>query len=249
MTTSQVMVDAATIHLLQRNISLSFKKDQQNVVRNTGNSIFFTNMSCLDSLVPNTFRRRVFTKAGDSHIFAKQELCFLIKETCKKCKKFLNVKEIKEGWENNENDFEAFCIGCKQKFTPSLRIRVGLEIGHETKTSNKESTIFVSPVALRALVRYLLEDTKNKFKLDIELFRIYNAVIFWNLIWHFNDCGLPFEFMLPYEKEVFNVINSFVIVGEEVPIKTKVDKEVQTDWNLVNIDQAIRKYHEKIKSK
>ena len=244
MTTSMVMVDAATIHLLQRNISLSFKKDQQNV-RNTRNSIFFTNTSSVDSLIPNIYRKRVFTKMGDTNIFAKQDLCFLIKETCKNCKKFLNVKEIKEGWSNTETDFESFCIGCKEKFTPSIKIRIGLEIGHKIKTSNKESTIFLSPVALRGLVRYLLEDPKNKFQLDIELFRVYNSIIFWNLIWHFNDNCLPFEFMLPYEKEVLNVRSSFVIVGEEISQKKYVDKEVQTDWNIINIDKALKQLHEK----
>ena len=240
------MVDAATVHLLQRIISLSFKKDQKSALRNSGIGIFSTNMSSYDNLGPNLFRRRVFTKAGETHIFAKQELCFLLKETCKKCKKFLSIKEIKEGWQNTEYAFESFCTGCKEMYIPSLRVRVGLEVGHENKTSNIENTIFVSPRALKALVRDLLIDYKVKFKLDIELFRIYNAIIFWNLIWHFNDFGLPFEFMLPYEQDVLDVNNSFIIVGEEVAEKKKEDKEVQTDWNLVNIDKAIMKYHEKL---
>ena len=33
---------------------------------------------------------------------------------------------------------------------------------------------------------------------------------------------------------------------EEKRKKKKEDKEVQTDWNLVNIDKAIMKYHEKL---
>ena len=246
MTNSHVMVDAATVHLLQRIISLSFKKDQINSVRNVESHNFFTNTSSIECAGPNVHRRRVFTKAGDSHIFAKQELCFLIKETCKKCKKHLNIKEIKEGWQDTPYNFEALCAGCKEKYIPSIRVRIGLEIGHETKTSNRENTIFVSPRSLRALVRDLLDDPKNKFKLEIELFRIYNAVIFWNLIWHFNDSGLPFEFMLPYEQEVVNVNYSFVVVGEEVSAKKKVDKEVQTDWNMINISRAIAKQQKKL---
>lgn len=243
MTSSHVMVDAATVHLLQRIISLSFKKDQQNVVKNVGNSIFFTNVSYFESAAPNIFRRRVFTKAGDSHIFAKQELCFLIKETCKNCHRFLTIKEIKEGWQENEYDFEATCAGCKDKYMPNLRVRIGLEVGHETKTSNRENTIFASPRSLKALVRDLLDDQRSKFRLEIELFRIYNPVIFWNLIWHFNDLGLPFEFMLPYEQEVFDVKQSFVVVGEE----KKVDKEVQTDWNSVNLELAMGQLRKKLK--
>lgn len=251
MTSTHVMVDAATVHLLQRIISLSFKKDQQNAVKLTG-SIFLTDMSGMSNFEnsnANVFRRRVFTKAGESHIFAKQELCFLIKETCKKCKKFLSIKEIKEGWQNNEYVFESFCTGCRDIYVPNLRVRVGLEVGHENKTSNRETTIFVSPRALKALVRDLLESPATKFKLDIELYRIYNSMIFWNLIWHFNDNELPFEFILPYEQEVIDVRNSFLIVQEEFQVKTKQDKQVQTDWNLVNIDSAIKKYHEALNKK
>jgi hypothetical protein len=246
MTDSQVMVDAATVHLLQRILSLSIKKDQKHAVKNTGNSIFYTNSLINDNFMPNTYRRRVFTKAGDHHIFAKQELCFLIKETCKKCHKFLSIAEIKSGWQNTAYIFESTCPGCKEKYIPSLRIRIGLEVGHDQKTSNRENTIFVSPITLRSMIKDLLDDPIYKFRLEIDLMRIYNAIIFWNLIWHFNNLGLPFEFMLPYEQEVIDVKNSFVIVGEEIGKKVKVDKETQTDWNLVNIDQAIRKYNETI---
>ena len=101
------------------------------------------------------------------------------------------------------------------------------------------------------MISDLLKEGKNKFKLEIELFRVYNSLIFWNLIWHFNDLGLPFEFMLPYEEEAEDVKSSFIVVEEEKKRKTirnKENKEVQTDWNLVNIDQAIKKYNEMLKS-
>lgn len=240
MTDSQVMVDAATIHLLQRILALSIKKDQKQPKH--PNSIFFTNSPINENFVPNVYRRRVFTKANDSHIFAKQELCFLIKETCSDCKKFLNLKEIQCGWQSDPYVFDCFCTGCKEKYTPNLRVRIGLEVGHQQKTSNKENTIFFSPWNLKALVNDMLTDPSNKFKLDVELFRIYNANVFWNLIWHFNNYQLPFEFMLPYEEEVVNVKSSFIIVGDESEPKVKVDKEVQTLWSMKNIEDAINRY-------
>lgn len=240
MTDSQVMVDAATIHLLQRILALSIKKDQKQV--KSPNSIFFTNSPINDNFMPNVYRRRVFTKQNDSHIFAKQELCFLIKETCKSCSKFLNSKEVQEGWQSNDcSSFECVCTGCKVKYTPNLRVRIGLEIGHQQKTSNKENTIFFSPTTLKELVNALLSDPATKFKLEIELFRIYNANIFWNLIWHFNNTQLPFEFMLPYEHEVVDIKSSFIIVGEEVKSKEKVDKEVQTEWTQSRIEEFLKR--------
>jgi hypothetical protein len=238
MTDSQVMVDAATIHLLQRILALSIKKDQKQV--KSPNSIFFTNSPINDNFMPNIYRRRVFSKPNDSHIFAKQELCFLIKETCKNCQKFLNSKEVQEGWQSNMDSFDCFCTGCKEKYTPNLRVRIGLEVGHQQKTSNKETTIFFSPTALKALIIALLADNKTKFKLDVELFRIYNANLFWNLIWHFNNSQLPFEFMLPYEQEVVDIRSSFIVVSEETQEKVKVDKEVQTEWTNEKIQEYLK---------
>jgi hypothetical protein len=190
--------------------------------------------------MPNIYRRRVFSKPNDSHIFAKQELCFLIKETCKNCQKFLNSKEVQEGWQSNMDSFDCFCTGCKEKYTPNLRVRIGLEVGHQQKTSNKETTIFFSPTALKALIIALLADNKTKFKLDVELFRIYNANLFWNLIWHFNNSQLPFEFMLPYEQEVVDIRSSFIVVSEETQEKVKVDKEVQTEWTNEKIQEYLK---------
>lgn len=180
MNTLQVMVDAGTVHLVQRVISKLSLKPQDFEMRKTRNSLLVTNSLLTDKSITLHRKKRIFTRPGDIHIFAKHEVCFLVKELCKKCGKHLSVEEIMNGWKRQAYDYQSTCPGCQNLNLPQLRIRVGLEVGHisQNKTSSKEDTLFVSPQALKALVTDIIKEKENKFHLNIELTRVYNPMIF-----------------------------------------------------------------------
>ncbi|CAG9313232.1 unnamed protein product [Blepharisma stoltei] len=249
MNTLQVMVDAGTVHLVQRVISKLSLKPQDIEMRKTRDSLLVTNSLLSDSTNLVNRKRRIFTRPGDIHIFAKQEVCFLVKELCKKCGKQLSLEEIKHGWRRQPYDYQSLCNNCQHGNFPQLRIRVGLEVGHisQNKTSSKEDTLFVSPQTLKALVTDILNEKDNKFHLNIEAMRVYNPMIFWNLVWHFNNLGLTFEFILPYEKDTENK-KFFALNTDDGPNKQEemLDGETQTLWSLEKVSEAIQKYNELI---
>jgi|EP00360_Condylostoma_magnum_P000412 hypothetical protein len=74
---------------------------------------------------------------------------------------------------------------------PMLSVRVGDSI---------EDTLLISPFIMRSLV----VDVLREFELKVELnrFRVYNPMIFWNLIWHFQYLELPYHFLLPYAETI-----------------------------------------------
>jgi hypothetical protein len=78
--------------------------------------------------------------------------------------------------------------------------------------------------------------------LNVESTRNENSLVFWNLVWHFYKAKLPYEFILPYENEVYHA--SYInIQNIDVDLLAFENKECQTEWDLSSVEEALRKYY------
>lgn len=244
MNSNEILIDGEIVLILQKIISKLYSSSQNIRIRTTRSTIEFINNSIQKS--ENLKMNRVFTHELD--IFANQILRFIISETCPGCKQTLGQKQIIKGWSSNSSNIKTRCSICKATFTAKLRIRIGLDFGFNLPNSSTkdEEVDFVSIYYLSELVKDLLEVGGNKKILDINFMRSDNQVIFWNLIWHFNNSQLPFQYFVPYDKEEtkgaeFEIKELNESWSEDLENETFSNREIQTDlsWNefdkLVNV--------------
>ena len=190
MTRSEVLMDAATVQILQKAAAQVLKQQATLCMRNTGRSLEFVDYELLPPDSTEASRERVFTLSAK--VLAKQEACIMIKETCPECQVVLKSKEIRNGWRRETQNFECTCINCGSELFPKIRVKLG-----EDSAADEEATLFVSPQALRMLVTNAVEGD-NRFHLQVDLLRTFNSQVFWNLVWHFSSFCLPYEFIMPY---------------------------------------------------
>ena len=116
---------------------------------------------------------------------------------------------------NNTNDdiLWAKCPFCGFDYLPKLKVIFGDEINKNDKlskcTSIVDEVILYSPKTLK--MNFF--DNSN---IDVNNFKLNYNPIFWNLIWYFKINGLPFDFCLPYEENIFfkgkrKVLNFFKV--------------------------------------
>lgn len=74
---------------------------------------------------------------------------------------------------------------------------IGKKIRDLKDSYKEEDSAFHSASYIYRVVETLINESDN-MKLGIETLR-FNKVLFWNLIYYFNDYMLPYDFMLPYE--------------------------------------------------
>jgi hypothetical protein len=240
MSTAKIPADAETLQLLQKIVSKLYASDQNIVMHNTGTNLLITKIE--NEQMAEIKLKRVFTKPEDVQVFAKQEVSFLIKETCKKCSRVLKADDISQKWSKAEYNYESACISCEEKILPKLVIRVGLEIGYykETPTSTREETLFVSPQALRKLISDLILSQKD---LELEQLRCGYPMIFWNAIYYFYINNLPFDFLLMYDNEEQS--SDIFLTTEELKGGWNYDvtsKSSQTELSFKDIQRAEKKY-------
>lgn len=240
MSTAKIPTDAETLQLLQKIVSKLYASDQNIVMHNTGTNLLITKIE--NEQMAEIKLKRVFTKPEDVQVFAKQEVSFLIKETCKKCARVLKADDISQKWSKAEYNYESACIACEEKILPKLVIRVGLEIGYykETPTSTREETLFVSPQALRKLISDLILSQKD---LELEQLRCGYPMIFWNAVYYFYINNLPFDFLLMYNNEEQS--SDIFLTTEELKGGWNYDmtsKSSQTELSFKDIQRAEKKY-------
>jgi DENN (AEX-3) domain/dDENN domain len=240
MNTAKIGTDGETLQLLQKIVSKLNANEQSIVMLNTGTNLLITQTR--QTSVQENKIKRMFTKPEDTQIFAKQEVSFIIKETCKNCGKILKVDELSQRWSKINYKYESSCIGCNEPLLVRMTVRIGLEIGyykHQT-TSMNEHTLLISPQALRQLVADLILSHKN---LDLLQFRTGYPMIFWNAIWYFYKKKLPFDFLLLYDRE--DNSPQLLLTIDDLQGNWEVqtaEKSVQTDLNIQDIYKAEEKY-------
>ncbi|OMJ86859.1 hypothetical protein SteCoe_11571 [Stentor coeruleus] len=196
MNSAKIQTDTETLHILQKIVS-KIKPDDYNGLMQCDDN-YLNEFSTKQNDIKKPGFRRVFTKPGDKNVFAKQEIAFVVKETCKKCGRVLKADDIALKWSKAKYNYESACVTCDQKILPKLTVRIGIETGYykEAPTSIKEETHFISPQALRQLVNDLIANQK---KLELEQFRCGYSMIFWNAVYYFYINNLPYEFLLMYD--------------------------------------------------
>lgn len=229
---SNVLINTEIIRLLRKIISKLFFASSAS---GSEQSWLLTNTEIISPTISQSSKKRVFIDSLNS---SKQEVSFVLQDFCRNCEKELTVEDIKRGWKNTGDEINC---DCGAQINPNLRVKIQSDsIGHNRFTT--ETVKFLNPRGLKGVLDELLAENENKFRLDVELTRNENSFVFWNLIWHFYKADLPYEFFMPYSKEISpsNYIN---INFGEIELKTNDEKECQTDWDLAEIEEALLEFY------
>ena len=243
MSSSRIPADAETLQLLQKNVSKLYAKDQMILMQNTGTNTVITQAS--KQIKSEKRLKRTFSKPDDMQVYSKDQLAFIIKETCKSCGKKLKVDQISAKWVQGHYKYESECYWCGEAFIPKLSIRIGLEVGYYKRKSYaiREEVLFVSPLVLRQHVNDLILSNKD---LTLEQFRCGYSMIFWNCVWYFYIKNLDFDFMLIYDEDN-NSSQLFICNEAPKSVFGSADQQEQTDLTSGAIDLEVRKWEKFVK--
>lgn len=197
MNKSKVEVDAQTVQILHTTIAKLFKNKPDISVRSTGSSLLTTELQNFKSPKRCPKKKRTFLKGRVSQK-SKNKVGFLVYQVCGNCSRKMKFEEINISWSKVPYEYEAACMQCREPELPKIQVKIAKNMA-ETQ-GYLEEELFVSPQTLKALVRDVMSDKVYRFNLDIENFRAYNSMIFWNLVYYFLIYDLPFDFIMPYEE-------------------------------------------------
>lgn len=236
MSQSPVIINTEIIKLLRKIISKLFITSSAS---QSDQSWLFTHSDSISPTMPSKFAKRIFVECKHS---SKQEVSFLLQDKCENCGKELTANDIVKGWKKNTED--SIKCECGAEITPNLRIKIQIEAMGQTKFVI-ENVKFLNPRTTKAVIDELLAEGENWSKLDVEGLRKANNLVFWNIVWHFYKAGLPYEFIMPYENEIMQ--SSYININNlEIEVQATDDKECQTEWNVKEIEDLMRKYFEEV---
>ena len=167
------------------------------------------------------FRKRTIRSIYDTQIL-DEKVTFLMEENCSECDKkinlyefMLNIKEI------NDDLLWAKCPYCGCNYLPKLKVVFGTENNKNNRlvstTSIVDNVVLYSP---KTLNYNLFDTTKNNYNINIEEFKSEYNPFFWNIIWYFKMKKLPFDFILPYEDNIFYyLLNKKPKIKDEIKVK------------------------------
>ena len=124
-----------------------------------------------------------------------------MEETCNNCDRKIDIYYFQKNINDTNNDIVwAKCPFCKSPYLPKLKVIFGDEINKNGKlkkcTSIVDEVILYSPKTLE--MNFF--DNSN---IDIDKLKLNYNPVFWNLIWYFKINRLPFDFILPYNDNIF----------------------------------------------
>ena len=154
----------------------------------------------LSDMNKKDFRKRTMKSIYDMHI-TKEKVSFIMEEICNNCDRKINIYHFQKNINDTNNDIVwAKCPFCGFSYLPKLKVIFGDEINKNNKLS--KSTSIVDEVILYSpkTLKMIFFDNSD---IDIDNLKLNYNPIFWNLIWYFKINGLPFDFILPYEGEIF----------------------------------------------
>ena len=168
----------------------------------------------------------------------------LLKEVCPQCRTTLFPKDIlKCGLKEETNNYVFKCTNCLTEIYPLLKVRIG-----ELNTFKNEDTLFIHPLQLRNYLEERLQldnSYRNATQLTPELLRDYNKNIYWNLIWHFADSHLPYDFLVPYADDSlldeFRTVNQHLVVRNKMRLEQLVRREGGVDNYIRYVGERIEK--------
>ena len=164
------------------------------------------------------FRKRTIRTIYDTQIL-DQKVTFLMEEKCE-CGEEINLLKLNFK-EMNDDLLWAKCPNCKCKFLPKLKVVFGTENNKNNRlvstTSIVDSVVLYSP---KTLIYNMFDTTKNNYNINVEEFKSDYNPLFWNIIWYFKMKKLPFDFILPYEDNIFYyLLNNKPKIKDEKKVK------------------------------
>ena len=196
-----------------------------------------------EDLNKKLFRKRTMKNIYDMYMI-KEKVSFIMEEICNNCDKKIDIYYFQKNINNTNNDIVwAKCPFCQSSYLPKLKVIFGDEINKNNKlvqsTSIVDEVIIYSPKTLKMNFFDNSNIDINKLKLN------YNP-IFWNLIWYFKINGLPFDFILPYEENIFFkrkvVIPKFFQVNIKNENIEKNQEKVEMKKSQVELKDSIPNY-------
>ena len=147
------------------------------------------------------FRKRTMKNIYDMYI--NEKVTFLFEEICDNCDKKIDIYNFLKNINNINNDIVwAKCPFCLHSYLPKIKVIYGDEINKNDKL--KQSTSIVDEVIL-----YSPKTLKTNFidnsNIDIDKLKLNYYPIFWNLVYYFKINKLPFDFILPYQDNIFKL--------------------------------------------
>ena len=150
------------------------------------------------------FRKRTIRSIYDTQIL-DEKVTFLMEENCSKCDKKINLYAFMSNMKQvNDDLLWAKCPYCGYNYLPKLKVVFGTENNKNNRlvssTSIVDSVVLYSP---KTLNYNMFDATKNNYNINIEDFKSDYNPFFWNIIWYCKMKKLPFDFILPYEDNIF----------------------------------------------
>ena len=150
------------------------------------------------------FRKRTIRSIYDTQIL-DQKVSFLMEENCNECDRKINMLDFMINLnEVNDDLLWARCPYCPCKYLPKLKVVFGIENNKNNRlistTSIVDSVVLYSP---KTLNYNMFDSAKNNYNINVEDFKSTYNPFFWNIIWYFKMKKLPFDFILPYEDNIF----------------------------------------------
>ena len=139
-----------------------------------------------------------------------EDVTFYAFDTCIVCQKVIDLELISKNFKEMTRDLIwVKCPGCGNLLLPKLSLQFGREINKSGLMRNNtcmyNSIVLFSP--------YILKNNYNSSlvkifgnKLDVEELMMKYPNIFWDSLWYFKLNGLEYDFMLPYPKNLHDII-------------------------------------------
>ena len=183
----------------KKNMEGNFNEKLQSFIQNEMNTKYSK----------NDFRKRVFRTRLFRDILS-EDITFYAFDYCSKCNNDINIECISKDYKNMGRDLQwAKCPRCNEKILPKLSFQFGKEINKSgdmrINTCYYDSAILYSPFTLKNTYKSSVLKNFN-VKLDVDLFMKKYRDIFWDSLWYFKLNKLPYDFMLPYSRNVHDYI-------------------------------------------
>ena len=191
------------------------------------------------------FKKRGFKSKYYGKILSDDIMIYAF-DTCINCQENINLETLSLNYKDMTRELMwTKCPHCNEYILPKITVQFGDEINKSGKlsinTSKNDCLVLFSPYFLKvnssnSLVR------KFGTKLDVEELMLKYNTIFWNSVWYFKLNNLDFDFMLPYEQQLNeiicakNIILSTLDFRKEKNIVYEDDETDKFDSNELKIE-------------
>ena len=190
----------------------------------------------------NNFRKRTLKSKYFKNILT-EDILFYAFDACMgmDCQNEINLFTASQNYKEMARDLIwAKCPKCNEYLLPKLTVQFGKEVNINGTlkygTSKYDCVVLFSPLSLKENYNNsLLKD--YGIKLDVEELLEKYSTTFWNTLWYFKLNNLDYDFMLPYEHnmdEIMFNLNQEITTTELYKLNQQIDKN-NNKYNLENI--------------